>query len=210
MTGSWTHFLAQAAILVPVFLISVSFHEFCHAVVAFFLGDPTAKRAGRMTLNPLAHIDPLGVLFLIIFRIGWATPVPMNQNNFKYPRIYSVIAALAGPLSNLFLAITAFLTIKFFPVTLFSTAITATALQFFQALASVNIMLGVFNLFPIPPLDGSKVLFSILGGRLAGFQFLLERYGFFIIIGMIFLAPQIVGSPICAAFNLLIPGACMH
>jgi len=187
MNGSWTHFLAQAAILVPVFAISVSFHEFCHAVVAFWLGDSTAKRAGRMTLNPLAHVDPLGLLFLVIFRIGWATPVPMNQNNFKYPRIYSVIAALAGPLSNLFLAITSFLIIKFFPIAVFSTAITLTVFQFFKALASVNIMLGVFNLLPIPPLDGSHLIVALLSKRFPQVVIWLYRYSLLLLLAFLML-----------------------
>jgi len=189
MNQTWMHLVAQIAIMVPAFLISVSFHEFCHAAVAFLLGDSTAQRAGRLTLNPLAHIDPLGVLFLIIFRIGWASPVPINQHNFKHPRIYSVISALAGPLSNLILATAALLCIKFFPVSLLSVTATTTSVQFLKVLTSVNIMLGVFNLLPIPPLDGSHIFAALLSKHFPQAVVWLYRYSLFILLAVLML-PQ--------------------
>ncbi len=108
-------YLAQMAMVIPAFLISVSFHECCHALMAWLLGDNTARDQGRLTLNPLAHLDLLGLAFLVIFGIGWANPVPFDQRNFKYPRLFSVMTALAGPLANFFLAIVAFLIIKYLP-----------------------------------------------------------------------------------------------
>ena len=107
MAHAFVEFVAQAAIMLPAFLIALTFHEFCHALMATYLGDPTARRAGRLTLNPVAHVDPFGLLFLVLFRIGWAKPVPFDQRNFKYPKLYSILTALAGPASNLFLAFTA-------------------------------------------------------------------------------------------------------
>jgi len=114
--------LAQIAILAPVFLLAVSFHEFAHALVANILGDNTAKKAGRLTLNPLKHIDLLGVLFLLVFRVGWARPVPFNPLNFKRPRLFSVLTAVAGPASNFLLAYLFLYGVKYFPAELFSKA----------------------------------------------------------------------------------------
>jgi Zn-dependent protease len=182
-------FFAQIALLLPAFLLAVSFHEFSHALVATLLGDDTARRSGRLTLNPLAHIDLVGLLFLLIFRIGWANPVPMDQRNFRYPRLYSVIAALAGPASNLLLAIAAYLMIKFLPLSLLSAGIAKTLVQLLSVLASINIMLGVFNLLPIPPLDGSHILVAFLIKPFPGFVAWIYRYSFFILLGL-FLIPQ--------------------
>ncbi len=189
INSSWVHFLAQAAILVPAFLISVSFHEFCHALVATLLGDDTAKRLGRLTLNPLAHIDPMGLLFLVLFRIGWANPVPMDQRNFKYPRLFAIITAIAGPLSNFFLAIVALLALKYLPVSLMSATVYVTFTQILQATASVNIMLGVFNILPIPPLDGSHILIALLINKFPKFVAIMYRYSLFILL-LIFMLPQ--------------------
>lgn len=185
MQSSWAHIAAQIAIIVPAFLISVSFHEFCHALTAYLLGDSTAKRSGRLTLNPLAHIDPLGVLFLIVFRFGWANPVPINQNNFKYPRIYSILSAFAGPISNFFLAIFALLIVKYIALITLPITLEATSTQFFSALASINVMLGIFNLLPIPPLDGSHVITALLSKRFPQVVVFLHRYSLFILLGIL-------------------------
>ena len=104
MSGQFIHSLAFFLQLIPAFLIVLSVHECAHAFTALLLGDDTAKKMGRLTLNPLAHIDPMGLLFLIIFRIGWAKPVRFDQRNFKHPRLYSVLTAFAGPVSNFVLA----------------------------------------------------------------------------------------------------------
>lgn len=181
--------LAQLAVSLPAFLLAVSFHEFSHALMATLLGDDTARRSGRLTLNPFAHIDPLGLLFLVFFRIGWANPVPMDQRNFRYPRLYSVITALAGPTSNFLMAITAYLLIKFLPLSLLSIGIAKTLVQLLTVLAAVNIMLGVFNLLPIPPLDGSHILVAFLIKPFPGAVAWIYRYSLFILLGL-FLLPQ--------------------
>src|SRR5579862_6695784 len=108
MVSNTSHFLASIAIMLPAFLLSLSFHEFSHALAATLFGDNTPKKQGRLTLNPLAHVDPLGLLCLLLFRIGWAKPVIFDQHNFKYPKLYSVLTALAGPCSNFVLAIIMF------------------------------------------------------------------------------------------------------
>lgn len=184
-----TSYLAQAAILLPAFLIAVSFHEFCHALAATLLGDDTAKRSGRLTLNPLAHVDLLGLFFLIVFKIGWANPVQIDQRNFKHPRLYSIITALAGPFSNFFLAIMALLLIKFFPETLFNSAATTTLVQILDATASINIMLGVFNILPIPPLDGSHIIAALLTKRFPRFVAWMYRYSLIILLALFILPP---------------------
>jgi Zn-dependent protease len=190
MYSTTTDFIAQIAILLPAFLISLSFHEFAHAFTAYLCGDDTAKREGRMTLNPIAHIDFFGLLSLLLFRIGWAKPVPFEKKNFKYPRIYSILTALAGPFSNFLLALILFYTIAYFPVKLFSNpAITITFLQILEATAYINIMLGVFNLLPIPPLDGSLVITMLFVDRYPRFFFWLYQYSFIILLVLIFFPP---------------------
>lgn len=190
MIGSaWMETFARIAIILPAFLVAVSFHEFCHAFVAYLLGDDTAKRHGRLTINPLAHIDPLGLLFLLIFRIGWANPVPIDQRNFSYPRLFAIVTALAGPLSNFLIALLSFICIKYLPATLLSTGITITIVQVCTAMASINIMLGVFNLLPIPPLDGSHIMTALLIKPFPKLVSWIYRYSLFILLAL-FMIPQ--------------------
>jgi len=189
MYSSVTDFMAQVAILLPAFLISLSFHEFFHALTAYMFGDDTAKREGRLTINPLAHVDFFGLICLLLFRIGWAKPVPFDNRNFKHPRLYAIITALAGPFANFLLALVLFYAIAYFPLNAFSSTVTITFLQIFEATAYVNIMLGVFNLLPIPPLDGSHVITMLLIDRYPRFVFWLYQYSFVILLVLIFL-PQ--------------------
>jgi Zn-dependent protease len=189
MYASWFSFLAKVAIMLPAFLIAISFHECSHALVAHWLGDDTAKQRGRLTLNPFAHVDLLGIIFLLIFRIGWAQPVPMDYRNFKYPRIYAIIAALAGPFSNFLLAYICFLGIAHFPVQLFAPAVVVSFIQVFTATAYINIMLGAFNVLPIPPLDGSHIINALLIKRFPRAVAWLYRYSLIILI-VLFLTPQ--------------------
>lgn len=188
MFSSTADFFAQLAILLPAFLISLSFHEFFHAFIAYLCGDNTAKKMGRMTINPIAHIDFFGLLCLLLFRIGWAKPVPFDNRNFKYPRLYAVFTALAGPFANFLLALIIFYIMAYFPFALFSNpAVVITFLQILEATAYVNIMLGVFNLLPIPPLDGSHVITMLLIDRYPRFVFWLHQYSFIILLVLIFL-----------------------
>ena len=180
--------LASLAILLPAFLLAVSFHEFCHAFTAHLLGDNTARRQGRLTLNPLAHIDPVGLLCLLIFRFGWATPVPMNSNNFRHPYIYTVISALAGPAGNFVLALACLLIFRWLPVDLLSATAMHTLGQLLNVMADVNIMLGTFNLLPIPPLDGGHIIAAFLNRYYPRAAILLYRYAFFLLL-LIFMLP---------------------
>jgi len=180
------NFFASVAMILPAFLIALSFHEFAHALTATLLGDDTARKSGRLTLNPLAHIDFLGILFLLFFRVGWAKPVPFNHNNFKCPKLYSIFTGLAGPIANFILAIICFVLIKFFPEQLFPLPLSKSFLQIFEATAYVNVMLGVFNLLPIPPLDGSHFITALLSGRYPRLILWLYRYSLFILVFLIF------------------------
>jgi Zn-dependent protease len=188
MMSGFIDLFASMAIMLPAFLIALTFHEFCHALAATALGDSTAKRAGRLTLNPMAHIDPLGMLFLLLFRIGWAKPVPFNQHNFKYPKFYSILTALAGPCSNLLLAFVSFTCIKHFPTHLVSDAVALSFLQILEALAYINVMLGVFNLLPIPPLDGSHLIIAFLSEKYPAVVLWIHRYALFILL-FVFIFP---------------------
>jgi Zn-dependent protease len=143
------------------FLISITIHEFSHALAATLLGDMTAKRLGRLTLNPLSHIDPVGLLFLILIRIGWAKPVPFNADNFTYPRLYSILVALAGPCSNFILAL-ACLYGQEYLTGLVSSNVAILLTMFFKTSVWINVMLGVFNLLPFPPLDGSHFILMLI------------------------------------------------
>lgn len=157
----------ETIILIISLLFALSFHEAAHAYAAYKLGDDTARVAGRLTLNPLAHLDPVGTLMLIVFKIGWGKPVPVNPNNFKRPALDNFLVALSGPAANLTLSLIAAGLLKIFG----TNAIAATVLSFFITL---NTLLMVFNLMPIPPLDGSKVWHLVLNDES---YYTLERMG---------------------------------
>lgn len=166
------------------FFIGLSFHEFCHALTAYLLGDPTAQREGRLTLNPLAHIDLIGLLCLIFFKIGWARPVPFNAQNFKYPRFFSVLVALAGPFSNIILAFLVAVLFHLFPIT-GSTRLAILSRFFLGALINVNVMLGIFNLVPLPPLDGSQLIRVLIPSRWLPYYATVERFSIIALIILI-------------------------
>lgn len=185
-----SNFLNEAIYWVPALIIALSFHEYAHGKMADYLGDPTPRQHGRLTLNPIKHIDPVGLLMLMIVRFGWAKPVPVNPFYFRGDRRRGMIlVAAAGPGTNFFLATLAGLG---FYIT-FALSLTTPALspvvtylhQFFSWLLLYNVFLGVFNLLPVPPLDGSKILFNILPPRYSRIQFELERYGFLILMLML-------------------------
>ena len=169
-------FLQDAIYLIPAVLLSLSFHEFSHGYVAFKLGDPTAKQAGRLTLNPLAHIDPLGTLCMLIFRFGWAKPVPVNVMYFTDRKKGMAITAAAGPISNLLLAFLCLL--LFVPVLVYAgwTAVGSYAANFLYIMVMINVGLAVFNLLPISPLDGSKILYAVLPNKIYFSIMRYERY----------------------------------
>lgn len=187
-----------------VLIFSVIVHEICHGYAALALGDETAKRAGRLTLNPLAHIDVFGsILFPLLLAIsnapifGWAKPVPYDPRFLKNPKRASGLIALAGPASNFLLALIFAACIRLL-VAVPAFSISTELYLLFYIIVRVNIALALFNLLPIPPLDGSGVLFSILPSSLRWLQEPLERYGFILLIvlvmsGVSFLNPLMIG-----------------
>lgn len=172
--------LLDMLLLVAASILCITVHETCHGFMAWKLGDPTAKLAGRLTLNPLKHIDPMGLVLLAVAKFGWAKPVPINAAYFKKPRQGMALTALAGPVSNVLLAWLALLirsVLIFVLYKLGNHAVLEHLITLMVYLAIISSGLAVFNLFPIPPLDGSKVLFAVLPPKhwLALMRY--ERYG---------------------------------
>ena len=170
---------------IPGLLIALTVHEYAHAKVADNLGDFTPRMNGRLTLNPVAHIDPIGLIMLFFAQIGWAKPVPINLNNFDDWRKGEMQVSLAGPLANL---ITAFVASIFFALCFKYSFAPHWLVMVLQLIIIYNVNFAIFNLVPIPPLDGSKILSSLLPGRLA-YKYqssVINRYSFFILIAIVF------------------------
>jgi Zn-dependent protease len=168
----------------PGIFVGLSFHEFAHGLAAYWMGDDTAKNAGRLTVDPRAHIDPLGFLTLLLAGFGWAKPVPINPYSFKNRRVGTIIVSLAGPLMNLFLAfITLIIIYVAYNIVGYDNEVVYNVIS---AMFIVNIVLCVFNLIPIPPLDGSKILASFLPDSLEMKMYAYERYSYFILLALIF------------------------
>lgn len=173
--------LAFAFVAIPL-LFSVIIHEVAHGWVAYRMGDPTAKWSGRLTFNPLKHLDPIGTLMLFIAGFGWARPVPVNFNNISNRRKGLIFVSSAGILANILLAFFALLFVR-----LSSESSSGTAFVLIYYVVQINLTLAALNLIPIPPLDGSKILMGIVSQRTRYFLARLEPYGFFIIIGFLYL-----------------------
>ena len=162
-------------------LICITLHELSHGAVAYLLGDNTARDRGRLTLNPIKHLDWMGFAMLVIAHVGWAKPVPVNMNNFKNPRRDMALTALAGPVSNLLITVV-FLFLFGLVYPLLDERIGGYVLQLLQLTAYMSLGLGLFNLLPIPPLDGSKALFSFVSDEHYRLLMRYERYGMLLLI----------------------------
>ena len=188
-------------------IIAITIHEFAHAFIADRLGDPTPRSQGRLTLNPLKHLDPIGTLLLIFVHFGWGKPVQIDAYNFKNPKKDELLVSLAGPASNLILAILLSLIIRLVPTNFFVISLIISIIQF-------NIVLAIFNLIPIPPLDGAKIFLNSLPSRIADqWEDSLNRYGPFILLALVFLPLpggnniiNMIMSPVLSfIFGILIP-----
>jgi len=194
-------------ILVPVILFSLTIHEYAHAYVAHKLGDDTAKRLGRLTLNPLKHLDLIGTILLLLVHFGWAKPVPVDPSNFKNPKKDMLYVAIAGPISNL---ITAVFAAVFLKLIVFNTSmgsvfsIAEPVTQILIWLIFISVVLAVFNMLPFPPLDGSRVLYGLLPDEMSRQIMKIETYGIFILFALILFGGKFVSFIIVYPFLIFI------
>ncbi|QAT61736.1 MULTISPECIES: site-2 protease family protein [Tissierellales] len=192
--------IADKLIILPGLLTAIVFHEFAHGFVAYKLGDPTAKNAGRLTLNPFKHIDLIGFIFLMVFRFGWAKPVPINPNYFKNRKKDTILVSAAGPIINFIIAL-------FFSL-IVSMDIIHNNLILNIVIITIwyNIMLGLFNLLPLPPLDGSKVLASMLPDKYEYYFYKYEKYLYIILLLLIVtgLIDKILSPLINIVLNIMV------
>lgn len=204
----WSYLVNILMAVIPA-LICITVHETCHGLVAYRLGDDTAKKAGRLTFNPIKHIDIMGLLMMVVFHFGWAKPVPVNMMKFSNPKRGMAITALAGPVSNVLL--TMIVLAIYGPVYVLSVVhggeFLAILADMLFMTAYLSLALAVFNLLPVPPLDGSKVLFSALSDRNYMKLMYYERYG--MIVMLVLVASGILGTPLSyvteTVFNWLFP-----
>jgi Zn-dependent protease len=189
--------LRELLLLLPAILVGLTFHEFAHGWVADRLGDRTARYQGRLTLNPLAHIDPVGFLMLVLFRFGWAKPVPVNPYNLRGdPARGMLMIALAGPAANLLVALVTALLLG-----MGVTHLIPYGYYFLLLSLQINVVLAVFNLIPVPPLDGSKILAGLLP-RQSHFLYQMEAYGTIILLLLLFTG--ILGKILWPVVNFIV------
>ncbi len=205
-TMSFTEIIVYILSTLAVVFITLPIHEFAHGFAAVRLGDNTPRWQGRLTINPFAHIDYIGALCIVLFGFGWARPVQVNHNNFRNPKRDMALTALAGPLSNIIMSVAAMLFANTFTLVFSKSGIMALIYIafFFQWIARINISLAVFNLIPIPPLDGSRLLSALLPDK---YYYALMRYERYIYYGLLLLI--IVGAldiPLSFLTNIVMNG----
>ena len=200
-----TVFMRVLSVLVIILLV-LPLHECAHAWVAYRMGDSTAKNRGRLTLNPLPSIDPIGALCILVFGFGWAKPVPVDMRYFKKPKQGMAITALAGPVSNLLLAMLLLLGARITIAHYVDTAFCSGLLNFLAMTAYMSVGLGLFNLIPISPLDGSKVLFAFLPDRAYMTLMRYEKYGMLVLFVLVWLGVgnNILSEGIYRVYELLV------
>lgn len=179
--------LADILISVMPALFCITLHELSHGAAAYLLGDRTAKDAGRLTLNPIAHIDPWGLVMMVLFRFGWAKPVPVNMYNFKKPRQGMAITALAGPVSNLLITVVFLFLygLLYRPLYIRGGSVAHAVFEMISTTGYLSLALAVFNIVPISPLDGSKVLFCFLSDSAYAKLMHYERYGMIVLLALV-------------------------
>ena len=194
----------------PALLISLSIHEFAHSFIAYKLGDKSQKALGRMTLNPLAHIDLWGFVCIALFGFGWGKPVIVDDRNFKNRSRDNMLVALAGPMSNILLSIVFTIILKILMVIgVVDLAVSTTSGNVLTNMLVLsiqfNVIFGIFNMLPIPPFDGSKVLFYFLPGKYKEIMYILERYSFIIILILVFtnISSYIISPMVSGILKLL-------
>lgn len=205
-------FILSLFYIVPAAIIAIVLHELAHGLVSYALGDPTPKLDGRLSLNPAKHLDLIGAICLILFKFGWAKPVIINPSYYKNKKWGIALVSLAGPVMNFSIAFISALIYYLFYYFGISEILLEIPYMFFGYLALINIGLGLFNLIPIPPLDGSKILTALLPDR-AYYQYMkYQRYGSFFLLGLILLLsllerlgyPSLLNDALMAIFNLFI------
>ena len=194
---NWSVLTDMLLAVIPA-LICITLHELSHGFVAYKLGDNTAKNMGRLTLNPIKHIDIFGLIMMVVFKFGWAKPVPVNMRNFKNPKRDMAITALAGPLSNVLICCVVLFIygLVYLPCNLAGTEFAGSLLYAVYITAYLSIALAIFNIIPIPPLDGSKVLFSLMSDESYMKLMRYERYGMLLL--LVLIVTDVLGNPLYA------------
>ena len=199
--------LLDTVVVVAAALLCITFHETCHGLAALWMGDDTAKRAGRLSLNPLRHVDIMGLIVMAVAKFGWAKPVPIDMRKFRNPKAGMALTALAGPVSNLVLALFAMLLRAVAVIVYYrngASEIWQWIILFFEYVVILSAGLSIFNLFPIPPLDGSKVLFAILPAKWYEKLMRVERYGMILL--AVLLLTNVLDRPLLFLRGIVLDG----
>ena len=207
----WSYLTDLVISIIPA-LICITFHETCHGLTAYALGDPTAKHAGRLSLNPMKHIDWMGLAMMVFFNFGWAKPVPVNMLRFKNPKRGMAITALAGPLSNIILTIVMFAIygpLYIFVALGYGGEVLPVITRMVGTTAYLSVALAVFNMLPVPPLDGAKIMYAVISDKQYMKLMYYERYG--MILMLILVSTGVLSTPLSyvteAVFDFLFPVA---